>query len=75
LCRQAGVKEADVDRFDMAYEKHRKAGDVSEPGDDPAAPYHAQHVAATWFEMRLAEKLGVDWDKYGAEVASQCLLR
>jgi len=70
LCREAGVSEREVDAFDMAYERHRKPGDLGEPGDDPRAPYHRQHAAATWFEKALAGKLGVDWAAYEREVAS-----
>ena len=68
LCRQAGVDERAVDAFDRSYEAHRKAGDQSEPGDDPRAPYHRQHVAATKFERDLAALLGVEWDTYASAV-------
>jgi hypothetical protein len=71
LCKEAGVSQQAVDAFDMAYERNRKSGDVSEPGDDPRAPYHHQHQAASWFEKALAEKLGVDWAAYEREVAAQ----
>jgi hypothetical protein len=70
LCRRAGVDERAVDTFDKHYEAHRKAGDVSEPGDDPRAPYHRQHVAATEFERQLAVLLGVNWGSYEKEVES-----
>jgi hypothetical protein len=43
----------------------------AEPGDDPSAPYHEQHVAATWFEKQLAIRLGVDWEAYNKEVESK----
>jgi hypothetical protein len=68
LCRQAGVDERAVDAFDKHYEAHRKAGDVSEPGDQPAAPYHRQQVAATKIERELAALLGVPWAAYEKEV-------
>jgi hypothetical protein len=70
LCRQAGVDARAVDAFDKHYEAHRKAGDVSEPGDQPAAPYHRQHQAATEIERALAALLGVDWKTYEKEVES-----
>jgi hypothetical protein len=44
LCRAAGVEQHAVDAFDMAYK-----GD-GEPGDQPDAPYHEQHKAATAVE-------------------------
>jgi hypothetical protein len=58
LCRSTGVSGAQVDAFDMA---HQQAG---EPGDNPAAPYHRQHLAAQAAERALAEQLGVNWDTY-----------
>jgi hypothetical protein len=70
LCKQRGVKEVDVTAFDVAYEAKRLKGDASEPGDDPIAPYHAEHVFATKIEKLLAAELGVDWDAYDKEIAS-----
>jgi hypothetical protein len=39
----AGVSPEAVDKFDKAYEAHRKRGDDCEPGDDPKAPHYRQH--------------------------------
>jgi hypothetical protein len=58
LCRSAGVTGACVDAFDFAYQGS------GEPGDQPLAPYHRQHVAAQAAERALAEALGVNWGKY-----------
>jgi hypothetical protein len=41
-----------------------------EPGDDPGAPYHAQHLFATKIEKQLANALGVDWKAYEAELSA-----
>lgn len=38
LCKQAGISQVAVDRFDQAYERRRKPGDDSDPGDDPKRP-------------------------------------
>jgi len=46
LCDEANVDEADVTAFDVAYERNRPVGDLSEPGDSPNAPYHRQHMLA-----------------------------
>jgi hypothetical protein len=43
LAIHAGVSPEAVDEFDRAYEPKRKAGDDSEPGDDPKAPYRKPH--------------------------------
>ena len=69
LCQHAGISPAAVDRFDKAYEARRKPGDLSEPGDDPRAPYHHQHQVATSIEKRLAKQLDVDWAAYDREVS------
>ena len=60
LCKQAGVSQAAVDRFDQAYERRRKPGDESEPGNDPKAPYDFAHVFATKVERMLAGQLGIN---------------
>jgi hypothetical protein len=60
LAIDAGVSPQAVDKFDRAYERRRKPGDGSEPGDDPKAPCHEMHVRATMVERQLARWLGVD---------------
>lgn len=61
LCRQDGVTEARVDEFDMNW---NKAHIYPEPGDDPEAPYHRQHVLAGTIERLLAQLLGIEWEHY-----------
>jgi hypothetical protein len=78
MCRLAGVKMKDIDRFDMEYEKWRGGADTNpapcgcrfyeEPGDDPHAPYHLQHQTATQCEKIIAKALGVNWKDYNDEV-------
>ena len=58
LCRATGVSTAQVDAFDMSHLQ------ADEPGADPSAPYHRQHVAAEAAERALAEQLGVKWQDY-----------
>jgi hypothetical protein len=72
LCQKRGIKEEDVTAFDKQFEpyflkdENNKVGgvDISEPGDDPKAPYYVEHQFATKIEMLVAEELGVDWEKY-----------
>jgi hypothetical protein len=71
LAIYAGVSPDAVDRFDKAYEAKRKPGDDSEPGDDPRAPYHREHVFASKVERLLAQELGVNWSVYDREVSSK----
>jgi hypothetical protein len=58
LCRSSGVSAVEVDSFDMSHPQS------DEPGADPAAPYHRQHMAAEAAERALAAHLGVNWDQY-----------
>jgi|SRR6516164_9041237 len=71
LCKATGVPQAAVDAFDIEYEQHRKPGDDSEPGDAAGAPYRREHVIASVTERLAADLLKVDWNRYGAEVASK----
>jgi len=59
LCKNDGIAEAEVDAFDKDY-----AGEFTEPGDDPRAPYHRQHRVALEVERSLIAALGVTWDEY-----------
>ena len=56
ICNVDGVTQQAVDDFDMG-----PGADLDEPGNDPAAPYHSQHVVATEIEKRLAAAMHVDW--------------
>src|SRR5215469_29325 len=70
ICQLQGIKQRDVDRFDMAYEKARDIGEAQAPcgckfqdecGDDIHAPYREAHQVATACERLIAKALGVDW--------------
>lgn len=58
LCHHRGIDQDAVTAFDMDY-----ATD-SEPGDDPRAPYHAEHRFAEKVERMLCDEMGLDWDDY-----------
>ena len=64
ICKYRGITTAQVDKFDMDYEKKRPFGSLDEPGDDPKAPYRNEHCIATGIERVLAACLGVSWKKY-----------
>lgn len=68
LCKHDGVTTEDVDKFDMDFERRRKEGDLSEPGDDPKAPYVLEHCIATGIERILAAELNVSWKEYEEEL-------
>lgn len=62
-CLVDGVTQEDVDAFDMG-----PGADLDEPGNDPTAPYFAQHAVATEIEKILAKALHVEWAEYDAAV-------
>jgi hypothetical protein len=68
LTRYRGIAEHEIDDFDQLYELNRPDGDLSEPGDNPAAPYHYEHVFATSIERMVAQALGVNWEEYDRTV-------
>lgn len=70
LCKHLGISQESVDSFDIEYEKNRKEGDTSEPGDDPKAPYYIPHQYATHDERNLIADLGVNWDEYNTLIQS-----
>ena len=57
-CMADRVDQTLVDQWDLNFKGK------GEPGDDPNAPYHRQHVQASIVERTLARQLGVDWSKY-----------
>lgn len=64
LCQRAGITEAMVDEFDLAYDENRTPDDTSEPGDNPNAPYYKQHQIATKVEKLVCAVLLVSWKAY-----------
>lgn len=68
LCEWCGITQKMVDNFDMELEKNRVAGDTSEPGDSPRAPYRLQHCIATGVERMIAAAMNVDWASYEAAI-------
>lgn len=80
LARIAGIEEPVIKLWDENYEYAREVRSAaacgcevtedSEPGEDPHAPYHKQHVLAEICERTVAFFLGVSWVAYTAEVMS-----
>lgn len=73
MCKEHGVSQAAVDRFDKKFEKERVTGlrgPFDEPGDDSSAPYRKEHGIATGIERILAAELNVDWNKYADAIES-----
>jgi hypothetical protein len=62
LCEKQGITCEQVDQFDKDFEKNRKEGDFSEPGDSPEAPYRRQHIFADVLEKVIANEMRVHWE-------------
>lgn len=70
LCGKRDIPQHVVDRFDRDFEAKRREGDDREPGHEPDAPYHREHVFAERIERLVAEELGVDWAAYEQAVGA-----
>lgn len=64
LCKQAGITDDQIDKFDLAYDANRSPDEYTEPGDNPEAPYHSQHMFATIVEQMACRELGLSWREY-----------
>jgi hypothetical protein len=66
LCKNRGIREEDITKFDKMFEAERDAEKwtTEEPGDDPRAPYKKEHFFSTNIERLMAEQLGVNWQIY-----------
>lgn len=67
LITRKGIKISDIDEFDLEHERKGESF-FAEPGDDPDAPYHKEHVIAETVERLLASYLDVDWEKYDKKI-------
>jgi hypothetical protein len=70
LCKMRGISVETIDAFDIQFEAVRQPESFDEPGDALNAPYHKEHVFATWIERLVAHEMGVDWDAYNNIVNS-----
>jgi hypothetical protein len=68
LCQKDGVTISQIDQFDFAFEELQDPTDMKEPGEDPSAPYHKQHLTASAVERAIIASEGLDWDKHDAEI-------
>jgi hypothetical protein len=57
LISHKGIKISDIDKFD-------KASTWDDPGCDPKAPYHKQHMVSIRIEKIICKELGLDWRTY-----------
>ena len=59
VTRHRGIAEPDIQAFDLAHPE------LDDPGMDPRAPYHREHLLADAIERLVAQALDVDWETYG----------
>jgi|SRR6185312_10043728 len=64
ITEDRSIKEEDIMAFDLEFEKNRKEGDFSEPGDSPNAPYKNEHRFAENIERQIAHEIGYVWSDY-----------
>lgn len=62
LCYKHGIKDKEVTKFDMDNP------DLDDPGNDPKAPYHNEHLIANDIEAMLSAALDVKWVDYEAAI-------
>lgn len=68
LTEERGIKEEDIMAFDLEFEKNRKEGDLSEPGDSVDAPYKNEHRFAENIERQIAHEIGYVWNEYEQKI-------
>lgn len=72
LCKKRGIKEEDVSAYDKQFEAMRAAYPLvlgtQEPGDQPTAPYQAEHRTASAVEGILCREIGIDLQAYDEAV-------
>ena len=67
LCHKHGVDFQEITSFDKFFQEETDKGlhnPGDEPGDDPRAPYHKEHMFASKLEKMMGDELGVDMVKY-----------
>ena len=75
LTRRRGLAEPEIMAFDLMWEIEREKGahgEDEEPGHDPRAPYHREHVLAEVVERLLANQMGISWPEYEKAVNKSC---
>lgn len=60
-CLAADIDQTDVDFFDK---KFYLTHDDGEAGEDLEAPYHSQHVGATFVEKESCTQSGLSWKEH-----------
>lgn len=67
FCTAVDITEAEVTEFDMQFNRGDHPDDM-EPGDDIKAPYRVQHIAATFVEQEVCDRLALPWTEHEKNV-------
>ena len=67
LCIKDRIHLADIIAFDKQW-KHIPGSGIEEPGADPKAPYHKEHMFALDMEHQMSDALGMNWITYNKEM-------
>ena len=59
-----GISVEEIDKFDIDHPE------LEEPGDDPRAPYHKQHLESSVIERASIAMSGRLWSEYEKEIDS-----
>jgi hypothetical protein len=71
LTEALGIKEEQILRHDLQFEKLLKDGKVGfddEPGDHKNSPYRKEHVIAEVVERLMINHLNLSWKNYDKEI-------
>jgi hypothetical protein len=70
LCKNNGVSQSQVDRFDMDFDlAHPDQPDLN-AGDEQTAPYRQEHNYATIVDRLFIGACGLNWKDYDTELAT-----
>ena len=67
LTRNKGIKEEDITKYDLEFEKKVELGVISgssEPGEQLDCPYRREHILAETIERLILNHLGEDFNEY-----------
>ena len=68
LCRKRGISEESVTAFDTSEYGLK----LEDPGSDPKAPYHKEHMLALKIEKMICKEMKLNWDEYENCLAETC---
>lgn len=62
VTESVGITEKEILAFDVTHPE------LNDPGDDPKAVYHWEHVFSGAIERLFCERMGIEWEEYSQAV-------